>query len=106
MKNNFKSSTRQIEAPQFNKRTTCFGTQLQTVINYLESHTATASMVSEATGIPQKNICRYKRELEKNQRLWEVELGRCLKTGYLAWYLTTNPNKAACKSVQLELFAA
>ena len=38
--------------------------QLQTIFQYLQEHDATASMVSDATGVPQKNICRYKRDLE------------------------------------------
>lgn len=36
-------------------------TQLKTAFHYLQNHTATASMVAESTGIPQKSICRYKR---------------------------------------------
>jgi len=39
--------------------------QLQTIFRYLQEHEATASMVSDATGIYQKNICRYKRDLKK-----------------------------------------
>ena len=39
--------------------------QLQTIFQYLFENIATASMVSNATGIYQKNICRYKRDLEK-----------------------------------------
>ncbi len=44
--------------------------QLETIFNYLRNHVATNTMVSEATGIPQKNICRYKRDLEKARRLF------------------------------------
>ncbi len=65
--------------------------QQQTIFQYLQENTATASMLSDATGIPQKNICRYKRDLEKAGRLWEVEKKLCKKTGFKAWYLTTNP---------------
>lgn len=43
--------------------------QLQTIFQYLENQNATASMVSDTTGIYQKNICRYKRDLEKAGRL-------------------------------------
>ena len=64
---------------------------------------ATASMVSNDTGIPQKNICRYKRDLEKAGRLWEIEKNLCRRTGYKAWYLTTNPDKASNNN-QLNLF--
>ena len=73
---------------------TDFKSQRQTLFQYLQEHTATASMVSEATGIPQKNICRYKRDLEKAGLLWEVEKKPCKHTGYRAWYLTTNPDLA------------
>lgn len=69
-----------------------FRTQLKTIFQYLQEHIATASMVSAATGIPQKNICRYKRDLEKAGRLYEIEKKLCKKTGFKAWYLTTNPD--------------
>lgn len=66
-------------------------TQLQTIFHFLKSNIATASMVSDATGIPQKNICRYKRDLEQAGLLWEVSKSYCQLTGFKAWYLTTNP---------------
>lgn len=78
--------------------------QLQTIFQYLQKHTATASMVAEATGVYQKNICRYKRDLERSGRLWEVCKTHCQKTGFRAWYLTTDPDKAPSKSIQMELF--
>jgi hypothetical protein len=79
--------------------------QLQNIFQYLEKHIATASMVSDATGIWQKNICRYKRDLEKAGRLWEIEKKLCKKTGFKAWYLTTNPDKAPKHLItQLNLF--
>ena len=68
-----------------------FRTQLKNIFQYLQEYIATASMVSAATGIPQKNICRYKRDLEKAGRLYEIEKKLCKKTGFKAWYLTTNP---------------
>lgn len=67
-------------------------TQLKTIFEYLKEYTATASMTAEATGIPQKSICRYKRDLEKRGLLYEVEKKLCQLTGFRAWYLTTNPN--------------
>lgn len=80
-------------------------TQLKTIFLYLEEHIATASMVADATGIYQKNICRYKRDLEKAGRIWEVEKKPCKKTGFKAWYLTTNPNYApSISATQLNLF--
>ena len=82
---------------------TYFKTQLKTIFEYLQEHIATASMVSDATGVPQKNICRYKRDLEKEGRLWEIEKKKCKKTGFKAWYLTTNPKNAPFSN-QLHLF--
>lgn len=58
---------------------------------YLILHTATCSMVCEATGIPQKNATRYKRQLEENGLLAEIRKAICKTTGYYAWYLTCNP---------------
>jgi len=51
-------------------------------------------MVAAATGVPQKNICRYKRDLEKAGRLWEITKAACKLTGFKAWYLTTDKAKA------------
>jgi DNA phosphorothioation-dependent restriction protein DptG len=82
---------------------THFENQLKTIFQYLQNHIATASMITEATGVPQKNICRYKRDLEKAGKLWEVEKKECKATGFKAWYLTTNPNYSP-KSNQLSLF--
>jgi|GEM_PF-441583 len=67
--------------------------QLKTMFQYLQENTATASMVAEATGIPQKNICRYKRKLQLAGKLWGIERKSCCLTGFNAWYLTTDPNK-------------
>lgn len=77
----------------------------QTIFQYLQEHDATVSMVSDATGICQRNICRYKRDLEKAGLLWEIEKKTCKKTGFKAWYLTTNPGHALIQSrIQLNLF--
>jgi len=67
-----------------------FKRQLKTIFEYLERNTATNTMVSVNTGIPQKNICRFKRDLEKQGLLIEVEKTLCKITGFGAWYLTTN----------------
>jgi hypothetical protein len=80
-----------------------FKTQKQTIFEYLKEYTATASMITEATGIPQKSICRYKRDLEKNGLLYEVEKKHCFKTGFKAWYLTTNQDKMPLSN-QLTMF--
>ncbi len=77
--------------------------QLQTIFHYLQEHIATASMVSEATGVPQKNITRYKRDLELQGRLKELYKKCCSTTGFKAWYLTTDADKFP-KSNQLNLF--
>ena len=77
--------------------------QLKTIFNYLQSHTATASMVADATGVPQKSICRYKRDLQKRGLLYEVKKGFCELTKFRAWYLTTNPDLFP-RSNQLQLF--
>jgi hypothetical protein len=64
--------------------------QVKTIFEYWQNHIATASMVSNATGIPQKNICRYKRDLEKAGQLFEICKTICRHTGFRAWYCTTN----------------
>ena len=78
--------------------------QLQTIFKYLQNNIATASLVTDATGIPQKCVTRYKRDLEKTGRLWEVIQTYCKKTGHKAWYLTTDQTKAPITSPQLNLF--
>lgn len=82
----------------------CHLNQLKTIFQYLKKHVATASMVADVTGIYQKNICRYKRDLEKAGKLWEVRKATCKKTGFRAWYLTTDPEKAPQLPTQLNLF--
>ena len=64
--------------------------QQQTIFHYLSEHIVTATMVSVATGVPQKNICRYKKDLEKKGLLKEIEKKTCKITGFKAWYITTN----------------
>lgn len=82
-----------------------FQTQAKTIFLFLKEYTATASMLTECLGIPQKNICRYKRDFEKAGLLWEVKKTPCKATGYKAWYLTTDPAKApAATTSQLKLF--
>ena len=79
-------------------------TQLETIFHYLKDHVATASMVACATGISQKCITRYKRDLEQAGKLWEVERKTCEETGFKAWYLTTDSQKATTDSSQLNIF--
>ena len=80
-----------------------FDNETEILYNYLKDNVATASMVSKATGIPQKNICRYKRDLEQLGKLWIVRIGKCQDTGCDAGYLTTNPALAP-RNYQLSLF--
>lgn len=68
-------------------------TQLQTIFEYLSSRIETATMVSIATGIPQKSICRYKRDLEKRGLLTEIEKKLCKVTKFKAWHITTDKTK-------------
>lgn len=77
--------------------------QKKTIFQYLQKHIATGSMIAKATGIPQKSICRYKRDLELQGILSEVEKKECKFTGFRAWYLTTNPDLFP-NSNQLKLF--
>lgn len=78
-------------------------TQLKTIFNYLQNHIATNTMVSNATGVSQKNICRFKRDLEQMGLLVEVKKEYCKATNHLAWYLSTNP-KHFPPSNQLKLW--
>lgn len=83
---------------------TSHSTQLKNIFSFLQNNVATASMVSNATGVPQKCITRYKRDLENKGLLWEIEKKDCLFTGYKAWYITCDPSKAPKKERQLNLF--
>ncbi len=77
--------------------------QIKTIFHFLQKNIATASMVSEATGIPQKNICRYKRDLEKSGLLAEVRKGICELTKFKAYFITCDKSKFPSKR-QLNLF--
>ena len=78
--------------------------QLQAIYQYLQVNIATASIVADATGIYQKNICRYKWDLETTAKLWEIEKTISKITGFKAWYLTTDKAKAFNCLPQLNLF--
>lgn len=80
-----------------------FNNQFKKVFEYLQHHVATASMVASATGVPQKNICRYKRELEQQGMLSQIKKATCKETGFKAWYLTTN-RRMFRQNNQLNLF--
>lgn len=83
---------------------TTYQTQLLTILKFLHDPVATASMVTDATGIYQRCITRYKRDLEKAGMLWEVDKQDCQKTGFKAWYLTPNPSMAPKRRQQIDLF--
>lgn len=78
--------------------------QREIFFEYLKNHVATASMAEAATGVHQKCITRYKRELEKAGRLWQLTRKACQVTGCKAWYLTTDQAKAPKTPQQLSLF--
>ena len=96
------------QSPSLSSNTQCEGNthrnQLQTIFQYLLEHLATGSMTCNATGVPHKNFCRYKRDLELSGRLFEVEKKLCEFTGHKAWYVTTDPTKAKRQFTQLTLF--
>lgn len=62
--------------------------QLQAFFQFLLKREATATEVSLSTGIPQKNICRYKREMEKAGKLREVRRTICPITKFPAFLIT------------------
>ncbi len=72
------------------KDTTSHNNQKKLFLEYLKENTATCSMVTEATGIPQKCLRRYKIELQKQGILIEVFTTKCRITGFRAAYLSTN----------------
>lgn len=78
-------------------------TQKQRVFLYLQKHIATGSMVSEATGVPHKNFCRYKSDMQQQGLLAEVKKAHCELTGFPAYYLTCNPDLFPKKN-QLNMF--
>lgn len=77
--------------------------QILVFFQYLQDRIETASMVAKATGIPQKNITRYKRDFEKLGLLAQVKKAPCKATGFKAWYITTNPDYFP-KNTQTDLF--
>ena len=86
------------ELPQAN-----FINQKTKYFDYLKTTVATNSMVSDATGIPQKNLTRFKREFEEAGVLYELYKTICKKSKHRATYLTTNPDLFP-QSNQLKMF--
>ena len=77
-----------------------FQTQKKAIFDYLQNHNATASMIAKALDIPQKNICRHKRNLENLELLRELYKAPCKETGHRASYLSTNPKLFAKTSTE------
>lgn len=67
-----------------------FDSQKEVFKHYLSENVATCSMVANQTGIPQKNLTRYKTELEDKGLLKVLFVATCKVTGFKAQYLTTN----------------
>lgn len=76
----------------FQSKDKFFANQTRIYFNYLHSNIATNSMVAKATGISHKNLCSYKRTLQRNGQLFEVKIALCEVTKHRATYLTTNKN--------------
>jgi len=76
---------------QFTKRTTK-NTQEKIIFSYLKKRIATNSMIAVSTGIPRASVCKVKRKLETEGKLFEVEQGLCKVSNHKAYFLTTNPN--------------
>ena len=85
------------------KESNYFKYEKEQLLAYLKNNTATASMIEEATGIKHKNICRHKRELEKDGLLRELYEAPCKLTGFYAFYLTTDLNLMPIDN-QIKLF--
>ena len=62
--------------------------EITAVKNYLMDHVATATMIADALNIYRPNLCRHKRELQKQGILKELFKGHCKVTGWRATYLT------------------
>lgn len=88
MRTNKSNSRMSFEKGQ--SKNTTLQTQTKIIFHYLVKYTATNTMVSYATNVSQKNICRIKRNLEKEGKLQEVERKLFKVTGQRASYLTTN----------------
>jgi len=83
--------------------TTTRSKQIKSIFHFLKRHTSTSSMAVSLTGVAQKRITRYKRDLEKDWLLAELWKVPYQETGFKAYCLTTNPEKFP-KSNQLKIF--
>ncbi len=69
---------------------TKFNSQKEIFCSFLSKNTATATMAANALRITQKNITRYKSNLEKEGRLMVLFTAKCKITNRQADYLTTD----------------
>ena len=65
-----------------------FESQKYVFKHYLSENVATCSMVAKQTGIPQKNLTRFKAELEDKGLLKVLFVANCKVTSFKAQYLT------------------
>lgn len=69
-----------------------FNSQKEIFCAFLSKNIATATMAANALRITQKNITRYKSNLEKEGRLMVLFTAKCKITNRQADYLTTDSN--------------
>jgi hypothetical protein len=68
-------------------------TQKQRFYNFLLSNPTSCSHAAAMLQIPQKTLCRRKREFEKNGRLCVVGFVRCPITGRMVQKITTDESQ-------------
>lgn len=73
------------------RKDTNFQTQKRKYLALLRKKSVTNTMASEILNIPQKNLCRFKRELEDKGMLAVICIQKCRITGEKAQYLTADP---------------
>lgn len=61
--------------------------------HYLNDKVTSCTDAAVMLNIPQKNLTRYKRELEKVGKLQVVKMQRCPHTGRWVQHITTDPKK-------------
>jgi hypothetical protein len=72
-------------------------TKIKLFQQYLSLNICTIAIASKALNISEKNLCQYKRLLEKQGLLYKVYHGICKETGFRAYYITTNAKlKSEC----------
>lgn len=69
------------------------GTQMQRFYDFLLTVATSCSHAAAMLQIPQKTLCRRKRELEKAGLLMVIGLIRCPVTGRMVQQITTDQNQ-------------